>query len=64
MAETAKENSRKKYLTTEKFQEFKDNDFSHLLQDVARIRGKLWVLVPVSCATLATVVAFLIFMGG
>ena len=54
-----RENSRRKYLTLEKFQEFKDNDFFHLQRDIARISGKVSVIIPLVCAILA----FIIFLA-
>jgi len=46
----------RKYLTEDKFDEWKDNAFAHVVKKVARMEGILWILVPLSIAILAAIV--------
>ena len=43
---------RKKYLTEEKFESFMRNDFFHVVKDLAKIKGMMYVIIPVLCAIL------------
>ena len=47
-------------LTRGEFQTWKDNDFKHLVKEVWRIEGILYVLVPLVLAVLAAVLAILL----
>jgi len=56
----------KKYLTEEKFEEWKSNDFQHVSETcfriskkVARMEGVVWILVPLTIAILAMIVHIL-----
>lgn len=49
----------KKYLTEEKFEQWKTNEFIHLVKKVARTEGILWVIAPLVIAILAIVVFIL-----
>ena len=47
---------RKKYLTEEKFETWKGNDFKHFADKIIRIEGILWVLAPLAIAILTIVI--------
>ncbi len=56
----------RKYLTEEKFEEWKSNDFQHvskacssMAKKMARMEGVVWVLVPLLIAILAMIVHIL-----
>ena len=49
----------KKYLTEEKFETWKGNDFRHFTNKIIRMEGILWVLAPVVIAILVIVVSIL-----
>ena len=56
----------RKYLTEEKFDEWKGNEFLHvskacssISKKVARMEGVIWILVPLSIAILAMIVHML-----
>ena len=51
---------RRKYLTEERFEEWKKNDFYHLVKKVIHIEGILWVLVPLTITILGIVITVLI----
>ena len=53
----------KKYLTEEKFEEWKGNDFKHvsdacygMIKKLARMEGVVWVLAPLAIAILTIVI--------
>ena len=47
----------KKYLTEEKFDEWKGNDFRHFTNKIIRMEGILWVLAPLVIAILVVVIS-------
>lgn len=51
--------SEKEPLSREEFQEWRENDFKHLVKKVWRIEGILYVLVPLVLAVLAAALAIL-----
>ena len=58
---------RKKYVTTDEFQEFKKqdqefktNDFAHLKDTVNFLKGQMWVIVGLVSATFVAILAVLL----
>ena len=55
-----KENSMNDWLKKEEFNEFKENDFYHLVRKVDMLKGEMKVLIPISVTILGVVLAILL----
>lgn len=56
----------KKYLTEERFEEWKGNEFKHvsdaccsMVKKIARMEGVIWILVPLTIAILTIIIYIL-----